>query len=395
MSESIFGPNASIDIAQLQNADLVFVTKALSANSKEITQRLNTTLKEYLKKGEIRGGEPAFLAAPDYPKGPRWYAALWGKVGHDSAKGSVLPLLLPIAVFLYDSYGLAPSKFLLNTETKTTLPQWLQNWLAQAEVLSTQEYNRLCDILDEGEIVRCDTIYTLKSRISELAAARGISANELIMQSYFLSTDYTTALAFSCASFRETNNSYLEMKSFLGNHKMLRLLICLCIRHQVSPEYLLLQDYSDFAVTEQGRYYSPATRQLISQLLQADAATRAKAVGYVMSVTAARVMAGQGIPVVPSENTDDTLNLMAAMTNTNTTRKETEEQLIEFIKGKVLEVLASSGDQVSSVKLYSLVDGHERLVRKALTQLEAERKIECIPVARTSPHWRLPKKKTR
>ena len=175
MSESIFGPNASIDIAQLQNADLVFVTKALSANSKEITQRLNTTLKEYLKKGEIRGGEPAFLAAPDYPKGPRWYAALWGKVGHDSAKGSVLPLLLPIAVFLYDSYGLAPSKFLLNTETKTTLPQWLQNWLAQAEVLSTQEYNRLCDILDEGEIVRCDTIYTLKSRISELAAARGNS----------------------------------------------------------------------------------------------------------------------------------------------------------------------------------------------------------------------------
>lgn len=395
MSESVFGPNASIDIAQLHGSDLVFLAKALSANSKEITQRLNATLKEYLQKGEIRGMEPTFLAAPDYPKGPRWYAALWARVGQDSTKGSVLPLLLPISVFLYDCYGLTPSKFLLDTEAKTTLPQWLQNWLVQVEAMSTQEYNHLCDILDEGEIVRCDTLYTLKSRIAELAASRGISTNEFIMQSYFLSTDYTAAFEFSGASFRETNNSYLAMKPFLGNHKMLRFLICLCVRYQVSPEYLLLQDYSDFAVTEQGRYYPPATRQLLSQLLQVDASTRSKAVGYVMAVTASKVMAGESIPVVSAENADDTLNLMAAITNTKTTRKEAEEQLIESIKVKALEVLALSGEQVSSVKLYSLVEGHSRLVRKALTQLEAEGKIECIPMTRTSPHWRLPKKKNR
>lgn len=395
MSEPVFSPDVSIDIAQFQNADLVFFAKALSANSKELTQRLNATLKEYLQKGEIRGMEPTFLAAPDYPKGPRWYAALWGRVGQDSAKGSVLPLLLPIAVYLYDSYGLAPSKFLLDTEPKTTLPQWLQNLLVQVDALSSLEYNRLCDILDEGSVVRCDTIYTLKTRIAELAASRGIPTDDFIMQSCFLSTDYTTTFEFSCAAFRETGNSYLAMKPFLGNHKMLRLLICLCVRYQVSPEYLLLQDYSDFATTEQGRYYPPATRQLISQLLQVDAATRTKAVGYVMAVTAARVMAGESVPAASLDNTDDTLNLMAAMTNTKTTRKETEEQLIESIKVKALDVLALSGEQVSSVKLYSLVEGHSRLVRKALTQLEAEGKVECIPMTRTSPHWRLAKKKNR
>lgn len=397
MSEAVFGPNASIDIAQSQGADLVFFARALSSNSKEITLRLNATLKDCLQKGEIRGMEPTFLAAPDYPKGPRWYAALWAKVGQDSAKGSVLPLLLPIAVFLYDSYGLAPSKFLLDTEPKTTLPQWLQNWLAQVDELSSLEYNRLCDILDEGKPVRCDTIYTLKSRIAELAASRGVSTADFIMQSCFLSTDYTNTFEFSGATFRETGNSYLEMKPFLGNHKMLRLLICLCVRYQVSPEYLLLQDYSDFAVTEQGRYYPPATRQLISQLLQVDAATRTKAVGYVMAVTAAKVMAGESanIPAASPDNSDDTLNLMAAMTHTSTTRKETEAQLIESIKEKALQVLALSGEQVSSVKLYSLVEGHSRLVRKALTLLEAEGKIECIPMVRTAPHWRLAKKKNR
>lgn len=402
MSEFPFGPNYTIDLANISNPDIASLSNALTEHNAEIVNRINATTKEYLLKGEVPGHDPAFMQSPERQKmaQSRWYALLRSRLAQDSAKGSAISTLFPVAVYLYECYGLSPSKLILGYDVQTTLPSWLHGWLEQVSRLSAESYNELFDILDAGTATKCDVVFTMKDRLSEMAEFYGCRLRDFLPYPGILLVDTKMIYAFADATFQENDNPYPVIKPFLGNHKLLRLLICMCALYHVSPEYLLLQDYSEFAVTEKGRPYSPATRQLISRILTVDAATRTKAIGFVMAADADRDP-DAGTDSLEQENaaqgiTDESspVNLMEAITTSTQTMKETEKQLVETLQKKILASMELSAEPVSAQKIFSLADGHSRLVRKALTVLENEGKIVRIPAQRSTPYWKLaPKKK--
>lgn len=397
------GSDMVLDIAKLKDVDPAALAKHLSNNVNEIGYRINEAAKEQLLEREVPGYEPSFAFDPDFSAKwfDRWYSALRGRLCTSSAKGSALPLLFPIAVYLYECYGFSCSKLILGCEAKTVPPLWLRNWLKQTDELSPSETTCLYDILESGRVVRCDTVYILKSRIQEIAAEKGIRSDDFFLYPGLMTQDYQMVKNFSGAVFKEEGNSYLEMKPFLGNHKMLRMLILLCVQNQVSPDFLLLQDYSEFAVTPQGRYYAPRHRKLMSLLLSVNAATRMKAVGYVFAVTARRVANGAEVPCdaqhpekEPGRRAEEPLNVMKTMFEASGSMKswEIDAQIIESLKPKLLDMLEQSDSPVSSASLYQVIEGHSRLVRKALIILEQEGKIKKLPRERGPAYWKVIKK---
>lgn len=397
------GENFVFDIAKLKGVDSVSFTKFLLDNGKDIGRRINETAKTYLLKGYVPGHEPAFSEYPDFKeKGyDRWYPLLRRKLCTPCSKGSAVNSILPVAVYLYDCYGISPSKLILGCEAQTTLPAWLCSFMEQVDQLSTFEMNQLNEILERGKTVRSDTVYVLKSRIHEMAAERGIRPDEFFLYPGLMTVDLPIVRSYAETSIKETHNTYADTNVLLGNHKILRMILSMCVIYQVSCEYLLLQDYSDFAVTSQGRYYPPAQRKLISSILRADSETRMKACGFVFAVSAKRVANGwdmpglvrPGIDDIDKETHDGPVNVMAAATAASgkLTKNAFDTEFADSLKPKLLEILAASSVPVSSVRLFQVVEGPARLVRKALNGLAAEGKVERVPMGRYADSWQLVK----
>lgn len=392
-----------IDVQKLAGADIAALVKFLSDNGKTMTARLNETARVHLLKGEVPGNDPMFASDPDFQqkKQNSWYASLRGRVCHNTSKGSVISLLFPVAVYLYESYGLSCSKFLLGTETSIVPPRWLRSWLTQVEFLNASETAQLYDILEKGRRIRADVLYTLKTRIEEQAAEKGMAGDDYCFYPGILILDVSQVRDFVEIPLREYGNPYSLMKQHLGNHKLLRLLISMCITNQMSPDYFLLQDYSPFCVTPDGRYYPPSSRNLMSLLLNADSATRSRAVGFVFAATASRLAKQEILPSaisIDEEEDAQALNVIAALSEgrRSTSKKKSDQQIVETLKPKIYELLLLSNSPVSSKKLYShVIDGHPRLARLALFALEREGKIERIPMPRGASYWKIKQKSKR
>lgn len=400
------GPDIILDFSVLQDVDVNALATVLTTNNLALTKRINETAKRELRKGRGIGADPAFISDPDFlsVRFRGWYDFLYDKVCSPKSRGSVVPLLLPTASYLYDSYGLSCSKLILGCEMPTVPPLWLRTWLEQIDLLPLDKLQELQDMLHNAKPVAADTIYVLKSRILEIAAERGIPTEAIFLYHGIHSQDFSTLKSFSETEFYETGNAYTPMQPFLGNHKMLRYLIVFSYLHKVSPDYLLLQDYSNFAVTENGRYYSPAKRQAMSMLLQTDTATRNAIVGFVMAQMAKRKMNGESIPHLQSardQRDNGTLHTLEAIyaesqeeLDNNPMRRQREAQVVETLKPKLWELIQLSGEPVSSTRLFEVVDGHIRLARRALHELEREGKIRRLPTQRQYPYWEsVPNKK--
>lgn len=396
----ILGPDVIIDAAKLGDVDIVALGKYLSDSEvrERLVQRINYTARAHLLgKNEVPGHVPAFTMAPDIQptlSAERWFSTLRSRVRYDSAKGSVISVLLPTAVYLHDCYGLSCSKLILGCETEMTPPLWLRSWLYQAERLSSSQIQALYDILEAGSVVRQDVVYTLKSRVQELAGERGALLPGFFLFPGIRYKDMPTVEALANATFQETGNLYEDMKLFLGNHAMLRFIVSLHLLYGVSPDYLLLQDYSEFVVDQQGRYYAPAARQLMSLLLRTDEKTRMKAVSFVFAGTALRVAQGGEVPVLPdgAQMVDRQTHMMGVYVNAANnaaSKNESDEQIVEALKKRVYEVLSLSGEPVSNTRIFQIVPGHFRLTRKALQALEEEGKVVSLRGPDNHTFWQL------
>lgn len=385
----IIGPDMVLDIQKLQGVDTASLTKYLSQNSKLLIQRINETTKEQILKGEVPGHEPAFAKELVGTKNfPSWYKMLYIRLGYANTRGSSLTYALSIAVYLYECYNLSCSQTILGMEAKTTPPLWAQRWLKQVRRLSTADTIRLYDILDSGTPTRCDTPYVLKSRLEEMAGERGIRPEELILYPGMLSGDLCLLKSFTDATILESGNAYKSISPFVGSNKMLRLIICLCVRHQVSPDYLLLQDYSELITMPDGSSYPLAQRKLLSILLSVDAATRMKAIGFVMAATTRcpNFDSDAECPVEESEQ----MNIMETyLSGDGLPVPAVEAQIVETLKPQLLRVLRENAYPVSSAMLLNTVDGHARLVRQALLQLEKEGVVQKVSTPRAAVRWQL------
>lgn len=394
-------PNMTIDIVKLRDVDPSAFSHYLMDNNAELTARINNTARAELLKGEVSGFEPSFANDPEFKAKwfTRWYQALRGRLCRNSSKGSALALLFPIAVYLHSCYGISCSKLILGCEAPTVPPLWMRSWLTQAEMLSAEETAQLYLILENAPQVECDTAYILKSRVHELAAQNGIPFEQFCLYPGILEDDLSCVRDFVDAAFQETGTPYREMRPFLGNHKMLRFLISMCVRCQTSPDFFLLQDYSEFAVSEDGRYYRPSSRQLMSLLLRTDAATRAKAIGYVLAATTKRTVSCISLPdeLLHLEGDVSTMNIMETYTaegNSELTKDQRDQLIIDTLKPKLLGILNASNGPLSSTSLYRVADGHSRLARRALVLLEKEGKIIHIPVERGPSYWQVSPRKS-
>ena len=390
-----------LDIKKLKDVDFVLFAQFMAENGSAIIQRINDTTRAHIAKGEVPCHEPEFAATEEFKikHFDCWYSTLYRRFCANNAKGSVLTLIFPIAVYLYECYGISCSKQILGCEAQTVPPLWLRSWLDQVNCLSADDTEELYALLESEPPVRCETAFVLKSRIQEMAAAEGVRFDDFCMYPGLLTEDRPQVQGFINMELQETGNSFLTMRPALGSQKMLRFLVNMCVRYQVSPEYLLLQDYSEFAVTPQGRFYPPSQRKLMSMLLSAGAATRTKAIGFVMASSTKAVANGRPVPALELFNAefrriddDKPLNVMEAISSSNKTSKnERENQIVDSLKIRLLDILARSGEPVSSNSLFKVVDGHHRLAKKALLQLEKEGKVVMIPNERFAAFWQIKK----
>ena len=377
----IVGSKMIFDPEKLRSTECSFLPRFLMDNRMAITQRINETTKACLIKGRHMVPKPSFCSEPSFiAKGyGDWHTLMSKRLYGEGERGSAIRSVIPLASYLYEGYALPPSKLILGCETTTRLPVWLQNWLLQVEGLSPEETAELYSIL-EAPAVKADAVYVLKTRIEELAAEHGIEPQVFVLYPGFITKDRNDLQKFAQVQFRETGNTYEESIDFFGTQKLLRLIIMLCVIYQVSPEYLLLQDYSEFAVKEDGRFYLPAQRKFLSLILQASAATRAKAVGYVLATTAGKMKAGAKMPnyvsaEVKNKYGDAPVDVMAASAESDLSKNQFERSIVKLLKPKLLEILSDSAVPLSVQSLHNVVQGSYRLARKALTELEAEGKI--------------------
>lgn len=393
--EELVGQDIILRPDVLKDTDPSDLSRFLIGDGKlRFIRRINDTAKDLLLSCEVPGHIPAFAEDPDFQTKwySRWYIALKGRVCRNSSKGSVISLVFPLAVYLYECYGLSCSKLILGCEMKTVPPLWLRSWLEQVEYLTTEETAQLYSLLEKGTKVNCDTVFVLKSRFAEMAAERGIEPDDFLLgcPGISLSQDIAFIREFTQARFLEQGTPYLDMKAYIGTHRLLRLMILLAIYYGISPDYLLLQDYSNFAVTPEGRFYPPVQRRMMSMLFALDTEARNEAVAFVMNAVADRIKAGEKVTTLasPEQSAVDVIQHFIEA-DEGQRSVDTEQQLIESLKEKVYEILRLSGTPVSSAKLYQIVEGHHRVVRKALLELVKEGKVLQIKKSKEASAWQI------
>lgn len=397
--KDILGADIIFDLSKLspESIDTVTLGQFLADDDirDRMVTRINAMASEHLLKGEVPGFEPAFAADPAFTSKRwhrGWYSSLRIRVCQNSSKGSLISVLLPGAVYLYDCYGLSCSKLILGCEAPVMPPLWLRNWLRQAERLSNRDMAELYQIFEEGSRVRQDFAYTLKLRLQEIAEERGIGLREICSYPGRRQKDATFLTGLADAVFTQTGNDFDQLTPYIGNHKMLRLIVFISILYRTSPDYLLLQDYSGFAIDANGRYYPPALRELMSLLLRADEKTAADAIAFVLAATTRDVVAGQEIWWQEDADALNARNhIMGAYTEATATmsKSQGEQQIIEDLKARAYEVLSLSSGPVSNTRLYQLIPGHFRLVRRALSSLVEEGKIVAVPGVDDHTFWQV------
>lgn len=362
---------------------MVSYTRFLSDNVLPLFQRINNTVRETLKQPEpVQGCAPDFFYSPDFRAYNKnsWYASIKRHIRTRPTgnNGSIIGLVLPVSVYLSDCYNISCSKLILGKDTTVVPPLWLRQFLSCVEQLSAMEQYRLFSILDEGTDTPCDTLYILKQRILELGAQQGNFTNEFIKYSGVLKKDVLHLLEFMELPLEEYGNSYLMMMDFLGKREMLRLVIAMSIVYQVSPDYLLLQDYSRYTITPQGKPYPLASQQLMSQMLRIDATTRRKAIAYAFACASQRPeiqllddMAQAGNDEIRPVNTFQYQVKANGLV-------DAQRQIISELKPRIMDILDRATEPVSFSKFYSLVQGHTAYVRLALRELEREGAIESV-----------------
>lgn len=392
----IVGPEMILDHKQLQGVDAGILARCLSDNSSVIVDRINNLTRQMIKsKGNPGVQGPAFASDPDFlPQNiHNWWEALRKRLLYDATRGSAIGLALPVAAYLYEAFGVTCSKAILGCEMPTVPPAWVQHWLTLANDLQKDEIDELYDLLENAPAVRCDILYTLKVRLGEIAADRGILPDAFCFYPGLIIRDVPTIREFVDLQVQETGTPYATMKQHLGGQKMLRLVICTSMLYGVSPDYLLLQDYSSLITTPQGRIYDPSSRKLLSMLLNVDSGTRARAVGYVYAAAARRMLQTGALPPAvdalysQKASAQTQVNVVAELSSSGMSKRKTEEQIIAALKPKMLEILSKANAPVSSARLFSEVEGHARLARKALFLLAEEGKIVRIPNGRNAALW--------
>lgn len=291
------GIGFTIDVEALKDADIAQLAVSLSNNREKIGLQYTQLAEELIGRGKVEGNEPAFSFAPEFRKSTdfSWYTSISRRLG--SSGGSVMTHILPLAVYLHDCYGISCSKFFLGKEARTIPPLWVRNWVASAARLSPANKNLLYGIFENGNTIRKETLYVLKSRIYELADERGIRRKDFFLPDGLLPRDVVFLRNFVGVTLHEGGDPYEVQKKYLGNHVMIRLVILFSVLYQTSPDYLLLQDYSEYAMNAAGRFYSGEERRFLSMLLQADTATQSMAVGFVNAVSASEIADAPAQPV--------------------------------------------------------------------------------------------------
>ena len=385
------------DIEALREVDMTAFVQFLSSHNTELTQRYNSVAKDLLLSGKVDGHDPAFASDPDFldSRAYDWYNSYYTRLCSPSSKGSVMPTILPMAVYLHDCYHLSCSEYLLGCKAKTVPPHWMRQFLKQVNALSFANKMQFYDILDRAANVRCDTLFIFKSRLWELAAENSMSLGELVIYPGIIVESDVALLRddFVHASFTETGNRLRDMKPFMGKQKILRMLIALSVLYQVSPDRLLLQDYSEYAVTPDGEPYSMSERALMSRILSIDGASRNRAVAFVAAASAIDAMENP-YAIAPLEDaaidsSSAPLNVLAHLNVEGNfgNKIKIESELLESIREQFVELFNSTDEYISSTKLYSFVDGSTRLARNVLFMMEKEGFLERKMINRRN-YWR-------
>lgn len=389
-----------IDIKALKDVDMVNYTRFLSENILSLSQRINATVRETLKQPEpIEGCAPDFFYSPDFPASNKnsWYASLKRhiRVRPTGNNGSVICWVLPVSVYLSDCYNISCSRLILGKDTYIVPPLWMRQFLSCAKQLSSIEQYRLFSILDEGTYTPCDTLYILKQRILELGEQHGNFTNDFIRYPGVITKDVSHLLKYMELPIEEYGNSYLMMKDFLGKREMLRMVIAMSIAYQVSPDYLLLQDYSRYTVTPHGKPYPLALRQLMSRMLSIDATARRKAIAYAFACASQR----PEIRLTEDSNSVSSTDTMPLNTFQYQAKAgdlvAAQHQIVSTLKPRIMDILDTAKDPVSFSKFYSLVRGHTEYVRLALRELEREGIIESVFPRQNTHLWQKTRKKTK
>lgn len=390
-------PHMVIDPKKLRGVDPRQLTTFLSTYASELDERIEETARQLLSQGEVPGNDPAFSKDPEFQRKwfNNWHQALYRRVRKAYSDRSITSLIIPATVYLHDCYDVSCSRVILGCEMPTVPPSWVCAWIAQVDMLSPAQERQLFDILAVPP-VRCDVVYTLKSRLSEMAVERGDTLPNFLYYPGFIRKDRPLLVdGFAKAVFTETDNAYSDIKPYLGSHRMLRMIISMSVLYQVSPDYLLLQDYSDYAVSPKGKRYSATQRAWISRLLTADAATRTKAIGYVMAQTAMGVAQGSvDLSIITGmkrsiQPHSDALNIMELLSTvpSDWTKDKTEAFVVSRIRELVLAAFRNT-HKVSASKLFTLADGDPAFVRRALFELEKEGTIKRATDT-VDPYWEM------
>lgn len=372
-------PDMVLDPAVLKDVDPVELTSFLIAHTSELSDRIDRTALELLSKKPPSGKAPQFADSPDFQKSwyKNWHQSLTRRVGKPYAERSLLNIFIPATVYLYDCYEVSCSKVILGCEVPTVPPKWVQAWLTEVDKLSGTQKNQLFNILSAGTI-RCDSIYILKSRLEEMAVERGLALPDFLYYPGFSRKDKPAIVdGFAKTTFSEDKNEYLAMKPYLGKARMLRLIISISILYQVSPDYLLLQDYSEYATMPTGERYSVVQRAWLSKLLSVDAATRAEAIGFVMAQTAKTAMHGsEALDIIndmqaTTKNGALSIRELISIAPSEWDKTQKDAFVVRKVK-KVIKANFRNVPKISAAKLFMLVDGNPTFVRRALYELEKD-----------------------
>lgn len=282
--QEILAKYPAIDLQQFKGMAISDATDALSSLRGEIEMRYNQIASELIRTKRVKGYEPEFSHDPDFPTEmyKNWHRYLMTKTTKPELKlFSIASSVFPIAAYFHDCYGVSCSEYLLGYEMPVYLPPHLARWLDIAMSLSEQDRRELNMIFSNSQPVRQETLFVFKSRLTEYSNSIGCSLKSFISFPRMKSWDRTLRWEFADMPLTETGNGYKKQRSYLGATSLVRLVLLSAVNLGISPDYLLLQDYSEYIVSPSGEPYTEEEQELISKLLRSGSRTSSVAIGFV------------------------------------------------------------------------------------------------------------------
>lgn len=282
----------AIDLQQFKRMEEAEVSDALSELKSVIELRFNQIASELIRTKRVKGCDPEFSFDPEFATAmyKNWNRFLMTRTMQvELKKYTIASAVLPLAVYLHDCYGVSCSQYLLGQDMSVRLPSHLQTWLEIVMSLNRRERHELDMIFANCEPVRQETLFVLKSRLTEYCNSIGCSLKSFLTFSGMKSWDRKLRWAFAELPLTETGNGYGKQRPYIGATSLVRLLMYNAVHLDLSPDYFLLQDYSEYIVDAHGEPYSDEERELISKLLRSGSRTSTAAVGFVNACFARRL----------------------------------------------------------------------------------------------------------